>query len=144
MMRWLGLTLAGFSAVSCDEAALSAPDGAEADRLEIVADWPRLPPGKTFGRVLGVAVAPDGRVWVAHTANGQARNTRPISGPTLAVLDAATGELVAEHGAGLFRLPHALAFDEAGRLWVTDADANEIVVLDVTGTPNVVQRLGAE
>jgi sugar lactone lactonase YvrE len=107
-----------------------------------VHDWPRLPAGTTFGRVLGVAVAPDGRIWVSHTADGDARNDTPIRGATLAVLDPDTGALLEERGAGLFRLPHALAFDDEGLLWVTDADANRIFVLDRDG--RVVRTLGED
>ncbi|HSO39008.1 MAG TPA: hypothetical protein VLT33_41045 [Labilithrix sp.] len=147
MPRWISALVSGVVLVSCDVEPIPAPSAsvdAGAQDFEVVPDWPRLPAGKVFGRVLGVAVAPDGRVWVSHTANGEARNTEPITGPTLAVLDPATGELLAEHGAGMFKLPHALAFDRDGRLWVTDADANELVVLDVTSTPRVVLRIGAD
>lgn len=132
--------------LSCDVAAIPTPADPAApadDGFEPAPDWPRLPAGKQLGRVLGVAVAPDGRVWVSHTADGGARNTTPIPGPTLAVLDPTTGELLAEHGAGMFLLPHGLSFDGDGRLWVTDADANAVVVLDVTSSPRVVLRLGA-
>ncbi len=131
--------------LSCEVAPISAVDrraSADEASFSAVPDWPRLPAGTTFGRVLGVAVAPDGKIWVSHTADGDARNAAPIGGATLAVLDPDTGELLEEKGAGLFRLPHALAFDDEGLLWVTDADANRIVVLDRDG--RVVRTLGEE
>jgi DNA-binding beta-propeller fold protein YncE len=131
--------------LSCEAAPIAAADGrasADAASFTVVADWPKLPAGTTFGRVLGVAVAPDGRVWVSHTADGEARNEAPIQSATLAVLDPDTGELLEQRGAGLFRLPHALAFDDEGLLWVTDADANRVVVLDRDG--RVVRTLGVE
>lgn len=128
----LSLALAS---LSCNDAPSSAPraDGpfAEVDEsFEIVEGWAAPPSGGAFGRVLGVAVAPDGRVWVSHTADGEARNEEPIPGATLAALDPATGAIVEEKGRGRFRLPHAIAFDGTGRLWVIDADADRIEVID--------------
>jgi DNA-binding beta-propeller fold protein YncE len=128
--------------VSCEVAPIEAPPPDDAEStFAVVADWPKLPAEREIGRVLGVAVAPDGRIWVAHTANGEARNETPISGATLAVLDPATGEIIEELGAGLFRLPHAIAFDAEGLLWVTDADANRIFVLEAG---NIVRTIGVD
>ena len=131
--------------VSCEVAPIAPDDGrtpADDMGFSAVAEWPKLPANKALGRVLGVAVAPDGKIWVSHTADGGARNDAPIRGATLAVLDPDTGELLAERGAGLFRLPHALAFDDEGLLWVTDADANAIFVLDPDG--RIVRTIGAQ
>jgi DNA-binding beta-propeller fold protein YncE len=130
--------------LSCNRSLSSAPvpDDEPAETFAIVEGWAGAPPSGPFGRVLGVAVAPDGRIWVAHTANGEARNDAPISGATLAVLDPSTGKVVEERGSGQFQLPHALAFDDAGRLWVVDADANRIVVLSAKG--ETVLQIGAE
>lgn len=142
-MRASALVAFSVALVSCDVPPISvAPEEAGAETFTPDPDWPKLPPGKAFGRVLGVAVAPDGRVWVSHSADGEARNTAPIRGATLAVLDPDTGALLAEHGAGQFQLPHAIAFDDEGLLWVTDADANRIVVLDPAG--RVVRTIGAD
>ena len=104
-------------------------------------DWPRLPPGKALGRVYSVAVAPSGEIFVAHGADGQAANSEPIGGDTIFVFEPSTGAFVRSFGGGLFRLPHAITFDAAGNLWVTDSDAGEIVELDARGS--VLARLGA-
>lgn len=130
--------------LSCSEAPSSTPsaDLDVPESFEIVEGWAHAPSAGAFGRVLGVAVAPDGRVWVSHTADGDARNDAPIPGATLVVLDPVTGAVVEESGRGQFRLPHALAFDENGRLWVTDADANRITVIGPRG--EVLLEIGAE
>ncbi len=144
MTRRISLAVFACLAASCDVAPIATPESGDvAESFALVSDWPRLPAGRTLGRVLGVAVAPDGRVWISHTADGGARNTRPIGGKTIAVLDPDTGEVEDELGEGLFQLPHALAFDDEGLLWVTDADANRVIVLDPRSRA-VVRRIGAE
>jgi sugar lactone lactonase YvrE len=111
---------------------------------ELVTDWPRLPPGVSFGRVLSVAVHPDGRVFVSHDAGHPSPNAEPIPEATIAVLHADSGELLETLGAGLFRYPHGLSFDAAGRLWVVDSDANRVVRLGEDGVPELVLGDGAE
>lgn len=142
-VRSILATLLALAITSCEASRPEEPaQGDVDDTFEIVEGWPRSAEGSSFGRVLGVAIAPDGRLWVSHTADGEARNEEEIRGATIAVLDPETSEVVAELGAGRFKLPHALAFDDEGLLWVTDSDANEIVVLDARG--EVVRRIGGD
>lgn len=110
----------------------------------VVPDWPRIPQGVSFGRVLSVAVHPDGRVFVSHDAGHPSPNAQPIAEPTIFVLDADRGELLETLGAGLFRYPHALSFDGHGRLWVVDSDADRVVRLDDDGAIELVLGDGAE
>lgn len=110
---------------------------------EAVPDWPRLPSGVSFGRVLAVAVHPDGRVFVSHDAGHPSPNAEPIAEPTIFVLDAESGDLLDTLGAGLFRYPHGLSFDAEGRLWVTDSDSDRIVRLSDDGTIELVLGSGA-
>lgn len=111
---------------------------------QLVADWPRLPPGVDFGRVLSVAVHPDGRVFVSHDAGHPSPNAQPIAEPTIFVLDADSGALLQTLGAGLFRYPHGLNFDAQGRLWVVDSDADRVVRLGDDGAVELVLGDGAE
>jgi hypothetical protein len=121
---------------SCAEEPRSTPF--PEPRHELVAGWPRLPPGVSFGRVLAVAVHPDGRVFVSHDAGRSSPNTEPIPEATIFVLDADSGELLDTLGAGLFRYPHGLSFDAAGRLWVTDSDSDRVVRLGDDGAIQLV------
>lgn len=143
MPRRLPLFVFAVVAVSCGDAEVPRPVSVDTpETFEVVEGWAQPPPSGPYGRVLGVAVAPDGRVWVSHTADGEARNSEPIKRPTLVVLDPATGAVLEERGGGTFRLPHALAFDGEGRLWVTDADSNRIVALGASG--EVLLEIGAD
>jgi sugar lactone lactonase YvrE len=126
---------------SCAEEPRSTPFPEPSHQL--VAEWPRLPPGVSFGRVLSVAVHPDGRVFVSHDAGRPSPNAEPIPEPTIFVLDADGGELLETLGAGLFRYPHGLAFDADGRLWVTDSDADRVVRLGDDGAIELVLGDGA-
>jgi DNA-binding beta-propeller fold protein YncE len=110
---------------------------------QLVAGWPRLPPGVSFGRVLSVAVHPDGRVFVSHDAGHPSPNAEPIAEPTIFVLDADSGELLETLGGGLFRYPHGLSFDAEGQLWVTDSDSDRVVRLGDDGTIELVLGDGA-
>lgn len=109
----------------------------------LVADWPQLPTGVSFGRVLSVAVHPDGRVFVSHDAGRPSPNAEPIAEPTIFVLDADSGELLETLGAGLFRYPHGLSFDPQGRLWVTDSDSDRVVRRGSDGAIDLVLGDGA-
>lgn len=128
----ISLVCACLLANGCAESPPSA-DLPQSD-YRVVEAWPKLPAGVKFGRVLSVAVHPDGRVFVSHDAGHASPNSEPIAEDTIFVLDPDSGELLSRLGAGLFRYPHSLTFDAEGRLWVTDSDANRIVRLDENGT----------
>ncbi|MFO0642511.1 MAG: hypothetical protein U0183_24995 [Polyangiaceae bacterium] len=141
-MRRPWLALSWVVILACiDPAAQETSPAPMGEPYMVVEGWPTLPVGKPFGRVYGVAVAPNGEIFVAHGADGGSANATPISGDTIFVFDAASGAFRRSFGGGLFRLPHAITFDALGHLWVTDSDAGEIVELDVFG--KVLSRAGA-
>lgn len=141
-MKWSSLAILGVLAAGCDGPVGTDPgQAAEASAFVVQEGWPRLPDGMRLGRVLGVAVHPDGRVFVSHAAGRESPNDEPIDEPVILVFDPKTGELLDSLGAGLFLYPHSLTFDPAGRLWVTDSDANRVVRLDEAGQVDLV--LGA-
>jgi DNA-binding beta-propeller fold protein YncE len=129
--------------LSCGDAApqesVPEPFG---QRFEVVADWPVLPPGLVLGRVYAAAIDSNGKVFVAHGANGEAQNATPITQDTILVFDGKTGAFERSFGAGLFRLPHGLTFDSQDHLWVTDSDAGRIFELDPSG--RVLSSFGAQ
>ncbi|GBD83881.1 serine/threonine-protein kinase PknD [bacterium BMS3Abin02] len=79
-------------------------------------------PGDLLLRPMGVALDPDGNVWVADT--GHAR---------LLEFDA-TGTFIREAGEGRLTSPYGLAFDETGsRLYVADWNAHQVLVFSGDG-----------
>lgn len=121
--------------VACDGPTPSDPPVGEppAASLEVVQGWPVLPDDVELGRVLAVAVHPDGRVFVAHAAGYESPNEERIPTSPILVFDPDTGELLDAFGEDLFLYPHGLAFDGRGRLWVTDSDGGVAVRLDEQG-----------
>lgn len=108
--------------------------------------WPALGEGMVLGQVSGVDVDSHGHVFVFHRADRpwlETKNTTPIAQPTLLRLDAATGRIEAELGAGSFVVPHGLRVDHRDHLWVTDVGTHTVqeldhdgTLLDTFGTPN--------
>lgn len=89
-------------------------------------DTPPLEPG-TLNEPWGVAVAPDGSVWVADTWNQRVQKFSP-TGELLAVVDHVP--TTATPG---FYGPRAVAVDAAGRVYIADTGNKRIVVVDANG-----------
>ena len=95
-----------------------------------IADWAKMPEGRTWGSTSGVDIDLDGTsVWVAERCGAFAPPTLFKPGEPFACdgssLDPilkfdASGRLVKSFGAGMFILPHGLHVDRAGNIWVTD------------------------
>ena len=137
LLRRVALPLLATALSSCEPAAIARPDFTDdaPEGWDPSPGWPELPPGKQLGRVLGVAVDAEGRVWISHTGDAD-------SHPEILALDPETGDVVGGIDAAGLRTPHALAFDDEGHLWVTDDGADRVVVFDSTG--KVVRTLGRD
>jgi DNA-binding beta-propeller fold protein YncE len=95
-----------------------------------VENWAKLPKGRPWGSVSGVAIDPDGKsVWVAERCGAFAPPSAMKPGVPFACegsnLDPImkfdeTGRLVKSVGAGMFVFPHGLFVDRDGNVWVTD------------------------
>ena len=113
---------------------------AETPTLALAADdgWPRLPDGVRMGQATGLAADEDGRVFVFHRAGRQWVEPFPevpIADDTVFVFDGASGELLARWGAGEFIMPHGLAIDPQGDVWVTDVGAQQVRKFSHDGKP---------
>jgi DNA-binding beta-propeller fold protein YncE len=85
------------------------------DTYRPVVGWPHVPHGMTFnGDAAGVAVAPDGRVFIFNR------------GPTSVMVFNEDGRYQISWGAGEFQWPHAAVFDERGDLSLVDAGAHVV------------------
>lgn len=103
--------------------AASAPPEAT---YEVQPGWPTLPPGVVLGQAAGVAVDAQNRVYVFHRAGRGFHNDTIIAAPTVLVLDGPTGRLLAQWGAGRFLVPHGIAADADGNLWLTDVGLDRV------------------
>lgn len=95
-------------------------------RYRVERPWGALPP--TAGKVTAVTVDPAGRVFVLTRHDPYA----PTRGDPVHVLDA-HGALLASFGASRISDAHMIACDGAGRIWVVDRDAHELVAFDASG-----------
>lgn len=108
--------------------------------LTLTADdnWPHLPPGVGMGQATGLAVDPQGRVFVFHRAGRQWVEPFPsdeIAEDTVFVFDGKSGALLARWGAAQFIMPHGLALDARGDVWVTDVGAQQVRKFSAGGKP---------
>ena len=97
--------------------------GASSDNLEAFEDGVPVGEATGFSAPHDVAVAADGRLWLADAGNDRL----VILSPELEVLGTVAG---ADYG---FDGPRYLDFDAAGRLYVADKYANQIKVLAPDG-----------
>jgi len=126
--------------------ALAAPAFAQnsyPDPYRLVDHWAQLPSGRTFGKVIGVQVDPDGKSIWAFDRCGAGACDGSLLAPIMK-FDAA-GKLVNNFGAGLFVQPHGFTIDRDGHLWTSDADAkngigNQVIEFDLSGKE--LRRLG--
>ncbi|MFK7882180.1 peptidyl-alpha-hydroxyglycine alpha-amidating lyase family protein [Roseobacter sp.] len=86
--------------------------------------------------VTGVAVGPDGSVYILHRA-GRPFNadTTLIPEPVIVRVDSETQEEITHFGAGLFASPHGISVAQDGTIWVADTSLNIVVHLDQQGRP---------
>lgn len=97
--------------------------------------WPPIAT-ETELAVTGVAVGPNGSIYVLHRAGRpfNASTTR-IPEPVILRVDAETGDEIARFGAGLFASPHGISVADNGSIWIADTSLNIIVHLDPQGQP---------
>ena len=117
-MRRLALALVavtlcpGLGAQGAPDPGPAVPNPYETSR------WGTLPAGRSWGGVSGVEVDRDGRsVWIVERCGGNSCADSTL--PPILKLNP-SGQVVASFGAGLFAVPHGIAVDAEGNVWVTD------------------------
>jgi peptidylamidoglycolate lyase len=103
---------------------------------EVVHGWPILPEGHTLGQAVGVGVDSRGRVFVFHRAGRRWSDPFPadsIAAPTVIVFDGASGDALAQWGAGMFVMPHGLTVDHDDNVWLTDVALHQVFKLTGAG-----------
>jgi sugar lactone lactonase YvrE len=105
-----------------------APTNDLPNPYQTVADYFKLPAGRTWGSTSAVDVDKDGKsIWVAERC-GQNSCADPATGK-MSPLDPvlkfdASGTLVKSFGAGMIAFAHGIYVDRDGNVWVTDANDN--------------------
>jgi sugar lactone lactonase YvrE len=99
-----------------DGAALPNP-------YRMVENWAKLPAGRTWGQVIGVAADRDGAsMWVLERCGKDSCVGSDLA-PILKFDP--SGRLVTSFGSGMLVYPHGLFVDPHGNVWVTDAGAKD-------------------
>jgi streptogramin lyase len=108
--------------------ATMAPVNDRPNPYQTIADYFKLPAGRTWGSTSAVEVDKDGRsIWVAERcgANSCADPATGKMSPLDPVLKFdASGKLVKSFGAGMIAFAHGIFVDRDGNIWVTDANDN--------------------
>lgn len=106
---------------------------------QTVADYFKLPEGRTWGSTSAVEIDKDGRsIWVAERCGANScldRATGKMSGLDSILKFDQSGKLVKSFGAGMLIFPHGIFVDRDGNIWVTDGQDN--------GTPPARGAAGA-
>jgi DNA-binding beta-propeller fold protein YncE len=109
-----------------------------------VTDWIEAPPGRTFGSMSMLDVAPDGTLWIAERCGANDCLANYEIDPILHVT--ADGRWLGAFGSNVFAWPHGLHVDSAGNIWVTDArggDDRGHQVIKFAPDGRELMRLGA-
>jgi DNA-binding beta-propeller fold protein YncE len=85
--------------------------------------WGRLPEGRSWGAVNGVALDSMGHIWALDRCGS---NTCVGSDLDPIMKFDADGNLLASFGGGLFAWPHGFFIDDNDNIWVTDASGHWI------------------
>src|SRR5262249_9189253 len=91
-----------------------------------VADWPKLPPGIQFHRVLAVAADAEDNIYVTHEGK-----------PPVLVFDT-DGRFLRSWDDGLLQEPHSLRIDGQGSIWIAEVKRHLVLKYDRHGRPLMV------
>src|SRR4029077_19654734 len=106
----------------------SSPVNDRPNPFQTVANYFKLPAGRTWGSTSAIDIDKDGSsIWVAERC-GENSCANPATGK-MSPLDPvlkfdASGTLVKSFGAGMIAFAHGIHVDRDGNIWVTDANDN--------------------
>ena len=90
-------------------------------------NWAKLPGGRPWGAVSGIAMDKDGKsVWVFERCGGTTDDTckqHPEIAPIMKFDE--HGNLLKAFGAGMFSWPHGIFIDRENHVWVVDSALQE-------------------
>jgi DNA-binding beta-propeller fold protein YncE len=97
-------------------------------KYQVVANWPEIPAGYSFGAIPGVAVDSKDRVYFFH------RGAHPV------MIFESSGKFVKSWGDGLIEDAHHIKIDRDGNVWLADYKGQ--VILKCTPEGKVLMTLG--
>ena len=87
-----------------------------------IENWAKLPEGWTWGQTGAVTIDRAGHIWVLQRCGG----TTCVGATEDPILEFDTsGKLLKSFGAGMFVVPHGLALDKEGNVWIADFQAKD-------------------
>lgn len=111
------------------------------------------------GQVSGITTLPSNdvaifhrscRQWTPETFNRTSMRIEPnkqedlIRNDTIMIIDRENGGSVTSFGANLFYMPHSIASDQAGNLWVSDVARHQVMRLPVSNIRRATQQAGGQ
>jgi DNA-binding beta-propeller fold protein YncE len=101
-------------------------------------EWVQLPAGRKMGSPIGVEIDRDGKsLWIFDRCGA---NTCAGSDVAPIMKFDPSGKFVTSFGAGMFDVPHGMAVDRDGNVWVTDGKTHTVVKFAPDG--KVLMTLG--
>jgi sugar lactone lactonase YvrE len=94
----------------------------QSNPYHLVENWAKLPEGRKFGAVIGVAVDRGGNIWAFDRCGGDS-----CAGSKLAPILKfdSSGKLVNSFGTGMFVFPHGFSVDKDGNVWAADGEGKD-------------------
>jgi sugar lactone lactonase YvrE len=119
----IGAVIAMFAMVERSAIAqANAQPNSQPNPYHTIANWAKLPEGRTMGSTSAVVPDHKGHIWVAERCG-----VNSCAGSDLApVLEFdQSGKLLKSFGAGMFIFPHGICLDKDGNLWITDGQGKD-------------------
>ncbi len=98
------------------------PTNSAPNPYRTIADWAKMPEGRTWGATAGVAVDRHDNIWVAERCGANSCAGSDL--PPILEFDP-SGKLLKSFGAGMFLFPHGITVDKDGNIWVTDGQGKD-------------------
>ena len=119
----------------------------DADKYELVKNWPNLPKSFNLGNPTGISIDTDQNIFVFHRAdrNWPLISSMPknkISSKTILMFDKESGKMLNSWGSDLFIMPHGLTIDINNNVWVTDVGLHQVFKFNHEG--KLLMKLGEE